>query len=234
MMRCILTLLLALLSTQIWAEEPLYPGLQLAEAPINRTDMDSIKRGAKFFSTTCITCHTLIYLRYDKIAQEAGITYERMPINVTTWPFGVRPPDLSLEADVRGVDWIYTYLHSFYQDSTRPTGVNNLVFPNTAMSNMVGPYQGEQVLATKVTPDLLGHVRWYDLVKLTKQGSMTPDQFDATIADLVNFLAYAAAPYHNEQVKIGWWVLSFLVVLFVLMFMLKREYWKDVKKHKRD
>lgn len=234
MMRCIFVLLLALLSTQVWAEEALYPGLQLAEAPINRSDMDSIKRGAKFFSTTCITCHTLIYLRYDKIAQEAGITYERMPINVTTWPFGVRPPDLSLEADVRGVDWIYTYLHSFYQDSTRPTGVNNLVFPNTAMSNMVGPYQGEQVLATKVTPDLLGHVRWYDLVILNRQGSMTPEQFDATITDLVNFLAYAAAPYHNEQVKIGWWVLGFLVILFVLMFMLKHEYWKDVKKHKRD
>ena len=79
----------------------------------------------------------MIYLRYDKIAQEAGITYEKMPINVKTWPYGVTPPDLSLEADVRGVDWIYTYLHSFYQDSSRPTGVNNLLVPNTAMPDIV-------------------------------------------------------------------------------------------------
>lgn len=234
MMRYILAILLIIFSAQIWAEGESTEGLVLAKAPIDRSDMESIKRGAKFFSTTCMSCHTLIYLRYDKVAQEAGITYDKMPINVKTWPFGVTPPDLSLEAQVRGVDWIYTYLHSFYLDPSRPTGVNNLLVPNTAMSGILAPYQGDQVLVEKPVRDLFHQTEWYDLVKLTKQGSMTPEQFDATTADLVNFLAYAAEPFHAEQRKIGWWVLAFLVVLFVMMYYLKREYWKDVKKHKEE
>jgi ubiquinol-cytochrome c reductase cytochrome c1 subunit len=155
-----------------------------------------------------------------------------MPINVTTWPFNVRPPDLSLEASIRGPDWIYTYLHSFYQDSKRPTGMNNLLVQNTAMPAILAPYQGTQTLVTNPMRDMLGHLRWYDLLELQQQGSMTPEQFDQTVTDIVNFLAYASEPYYVEQHKIGWWVLGFLVVLFVLMYLLKKEYWKDVKKHK--
>lgn len=237
MMRYILAILLAIflspISSTSWAEGANIEGLVLAQAPINQNDMESIKRGAKFFATTCMTCHTLIYLRYDKVAQEAGITYEKMPINVKSWPYGVTPPDLSLEADVRGVDWIYTYLHSFYKDASRPTGVNNLVFPNTAMPDIVAPYQGDQVLVTNPAHDLLHQVQWYDAVKLTQQGSMSPEQFDTLTADITNFLAYAAEPFHAEQQKIGWWVIGFLCVLFVLMFLLKHEYWKDVK-HKKE
>ena len=221
-------------SSSLWAQDLPYEGLVLAKAPINRYDMESVKRGAKFFATNCMSCHTMVYLRYDKIASDAGVTYDKMPLNVTTWPFGVKPPDLSLEESIRGADWIYTYLHSFYQDSTRPTGVNNLLVPNTAMPAMLGPYQGDQVLITgKVGGGVLyGDKQWYDLIKLTRQGSMTPDQFDATVSDLVNFLAYAAEPYYVKQHCLGWWVLGFLVILFVMMVFLKREYWKDVKKHK--
>jgi ubiquinol-cytochrome c reductase cytochrome c1 subunit len=232
-MRYILAIFLTLFSLHVWAEGTA-EGLQLAEAPINRSDMDSIKRGAKFFATTCMSCHTLIYLRYDKIAQEAGITLDKMPINVTTWPLGVKPPDLSLETSVRGVDWVYTYLHSFYQDPSRPTGVNNLLVPGTAMPAILAPYQGTQVLVQQPIPDLLNHVRWYDLVKLTQDGSVKPEAFDATVADLVNFLAYAAEPYHEEQQRLGWWVLGFLVIMFVMMYLLKKEYWKDVKKDKQE
>lgn len=208
------------------------PEIALTKAPIDQQDLASIKRGAAFFSANCMACHTLVYLRYDKIAQEAGITYDKMPLHVESWPLGVKPPDLSLEADVRGADWIYTYLHSFYQDNTRPTGANNLLVPNTAMSNILAPYQGSQVRVQDPLSDLLHQYQWYDLVKLTKQGSMTPEEFDATIADVVNFLAYASEPFYVQQHWIGKWALGFLLILFVLMYLLKREYWKDVKKFK--
>lgn len=233
-MRYIFAIFLILFSTQIWAEGEIFEGLQLAEAPIDRSDVASIKRGAKFFATTCMSCHTMVYMRYNKLAQEAGVTYEKMPINVKSWPYGVTPPDLSLEASVRGVDWIYTYLHSFYQDSSRPTGFNNLLVPQTSMPDIVAPFQGDQVLVKDPIPDLLNHVRWYDLVKLTKQGTMTPEEFDGTIADLVNFLAYAAEPFRAEQHKIGWWVLGFLVIFTIMMYKLKKEYWKDVKKRREE
>lgn len=227
MKRFILTLLLTLSSASLYAAEPV-EGLQLAKAPIDRMDMDSIKRGAKIFATNCNSCHTLTYLRYDSVVKEAGIATNNKPISLN----GVIPPDLSLEADARGVDWIYTYLQSFYKDPSSPSGVNNLIFPGTAMPAILAPYQGEQELVAKPMHDLWHQVQWYDLVQPVKQGTMQPAEFDAMVADLVNFLAYAAEPFYMDQHRIGYWVLGFLIVLFVLMFMLKKEYWKDVKEHK--
>ncbi len=166
MMRYILAIFLTVLSLQVWAEGASAEDLVLSQAPIDRSDMASIKRGATFFASNCMACHSLVYLRYDNVAIDAGITYEKMPINVTTWPLGIKPPDLSLEASVRGVDWIYTYLHSFYQDKSRPTGANNLLVPNTAMSGILAPYQGDQVLANNVAKVgiLYNDTHWYDLL----------------------------------------------------------------------
>lgn len=219
-----------LFATSVKAE---VPEITLAKAPVNIHDIESIKRGAKFFSNVCIACHTLIYMRYDKIAKEAGITYERMPINVKVWPLNVTPPDLSVETDAKGVDWVYTYLHSFYLDPSSKTGFNNLVLPNTAMTDIMAPFQGTQILAKdiKLTQNMLGNaLQWYDVLELQKQGSLTPAQFDQLVTDIVNFLAYSAEPFKAEQEKLGGWVLGFLVIFFILAYCLKREYWKDLKK----
>lgn len=235
MLRHIFAIFFILISAPTWAEEGALPeGFVLSSAPIDRSDMESIKRGAKFFASNCMSCHTMVYLRYNKLAQEAGITYDKMPINVKNWPYGVTPPDLSLEADVRGVNWIYTYLHSFYKDEKRPTGMNNLLVANTSMPGIVSAFQGEQVLNEhKPYVGEFNHdVYWYDLVTLTKQGSMTSEQFDNTITDVVNFLAYAAEPYHEQQHRIGWWVLGFLIIFTAFAYALKKEYWKDVKKRR--
>lgn len=233
MKRYILAILLVF-SSIAHAEGEAIESLVLAKAPVDVSDIESVKRGAKFFATTCMACHTMKYMRYNKLANEAGVTYDKMPLNVKTWPFGITPPDLSLEASVRGADWIWTYLHSFYKDPARPTGANNLLVPNTAMTPILTPYQGDQELVPHPMTDLFGHTEWYDNLVLVKQGSMTPEQFDDTVRDIVNFLAYAAEPYQNEQHTIGWWVLGFLVFFFVFAYKLKCEYWKDVKKHKKD
>ncbi len=233
MMKRVLTAILPLLlSTQVFAEVGKYENLVLSEAPVNHFDMESIKRGAKFFATNCMSCHTMRYLRYDKLAQEAGVTYEKMPLNVTKWPNDITPPDLSLEASYRGVNWIYTYLHSFYKDAGRPSGVNNLLVPDTAMPNILGPYQGEQALVED--PGAAGviyhDVEWYGMLTLTKEGTMTSQQYDETTIDLTNFFAYASEPYYQQQHALGWWVLGFLSILTVMLYFLKKEYWKDVKK----
>lgn len=229
MKRYLLTLLVLLFPCIVFAEGEV--SMALSNASIDTSDMESIKRGAKFFAANCMSCHTLIYMRYNKLAQDAGVTYEKMPVNVKSWPYGVTPPDLSLTADYRGVDWIYTYLHSFYQDSARPTGVNNLLVPNTAMPGIITVFQGTQTKLEGVIPAALFHSQsWYDMVVLQKKGTMTPEQFDATVKDIVSFLAYSAAPYQVEQHWIGWWVLGFLVILFILAYMLKQDYWKDIKK----
>jgi ubiquinol-cytochrome c reductase cytochrome c1 subunit len=234
MMRIFLIIIVLLLPLNVAAEELT---VELEHAPIHVSDMESVKRGAKFFSTTCMACHTLIYLRYNKLAHDAGVIYERMPINVKQWPQGVKPPDLSLEASYRGVDWIYTYLHSFYLDPSRPSGFNNLVLPNTAMTAILAPYQGKQVKATDIKQSSgafnRGH-QWYDDLVLQQQGTMSPEQFDTLVTDIVNFLNYAANPYQSWQEKIGVWVIGFFIIMFVLMFWLKHEFWKDVEKNKKN
>jgi len=209
-----------------WADEP---QVALEKANISPYDTASIKRGAKFFATVCMACHALVYMRYDEIAKEAGITYDKM--NFTVKYFGILPPDLSLITRWRSPDWVYTYLHSFYIDATRPTGFNNLVYPNSVMPNFLAPFQGQQVLATDKTRYMfVGMPQWYDLLVLQQQGSMTPQQFDATITDVVNFLAYAAEPYRVDQIRLGYWVIGFFIVFFFFAWRLKREYWKDIKK----
>ena len=230
-MRQLFSLLIILFAMPVMAEE-MSAGFELSKTTVDPTDIASIKRGAKFFATNCMSCHTMVYLKYDKIAKEAGITYDKMPVNVKTWPYGVTPPDLSLEADVRGTDWVYTYLHSFYQDTKRPTGANNLLVPNTAMPNIVGPYQGEQVKLDEPVTNMFGTYHWYDAIKQTKGGTMSANQFDESIRDVVNFLDYAAEPFKAEQQRLGVWVLAFIVFLGVMFYFLKREYWKDIKKTK--
>jgi ubiquinol-cytochrome c reductase cytochrome c1 subunit len=234
MMKYLLLIVMLIISGGAMAEEA---GIALDNAHVNLHDRASIERGAKFFATNCMACHTLVYLRYDPLAQKAGITYEKMPVNVKSWPYGITPPDLSLEADIRGADWIYTYLHSFYTDPARPTGVNNLLVPNTAMPGIIVAYQGQQALAKDVknSQRIFGHqLQWYDMLEQQSDGILSPKDFDATITDLINFLGYAAEPYYIQQTRLGYWVIGFLIVMFVLLYLLKKEYWKDVKKKNND
>ncbi len=177
----------------------------------------------------------MVYLRYNKLAADAGVTYAKMPVAITTWPFGVKPPDLSLIANVRGVDWLYTFLHSFYQDASRRRGVITYSF-RISDAQYVGGIPGTASCSNRchgvrknLSKAYLDTVHWYDALVLQHPGSMNAQEFDATLADVVNFLAYAAEPFHNDQVRIGRWVIGFLLILFVLAYLLKQNYWRDVK-----
>lgn len=228
-MRILFLIGLIIFCQNIFAEE--LP-IVLEKAPVNLNDTASIERGAKFVASHCVICHALVYLRYNKIARDAGITYEKIPQN-TKWPFDVKPPDLSLVVSYRGADWVYTYLHSFYQDPKSPTGFNNLLVVNSKMVGILMPYQGQQVKVTDANlfadKKFAHQLQWYDVLELKQQGSMTPAQFDATITDVVNFLAYASTPYRSFQERLGIFVLGFLLILWILFLLLKKEYWKDVK-----
>jgi len=137
------------------------------------------------------------------------------PLDGKHW-FGQTPPDLTLVARVRGVDWIYTYLRSFYKDDKRPFGVNNLVFPEVGMPDVLADLQGMQAK----TED--------GELELVKGGKLSPQEFDDAVRDLVNFLAYSGEPVRLEREALGVRVLVFLVLFFILAYFLKKEYWKDV------
>jgi ubiquinol-cytochrome c reductase cytochrome c1 subunit len=178
-------------------------------------------------------------MRYNRL-QDIGLTDEQIKSNLMfagekvgdtmtvsmpkadakAW-FGVTPPDLSVEARARGADWIYTYLRGFYRDDTRPTGWNNVVYDKVAMPHVLWSLQGEQVLKTDEKTDT------HHLV-LEKQGTMTTAEYDATIADLVNYLVFMAEPFKERDKNLGLLVLAFLGLMFVLTYYLKKEFWKDI------
>lgn len=218
----------------------------LLQAGNDLGDRASLQRGAQLYMNYCSGCHALKYLRYSRIAQDLGLSEEEVmnnlnftgaavgdPVPVTLpadqaekW-FGKMPPDLTLIARVRGTDWLYTYLKSFYLDSSRPLGWNNALFPNVSMPNPLWEMQGLQhpVLGKPETeggdPKVVG-------LELRTPGSVDAGQFDQAVRDITNFLAYAGEPAALKREKLGIWVILFLALLTFLVFLLKKEYWKDV------
>jgi ubiquinol-cytochrome c reductase cytochrome c1 subunit len=214
-------------------------GVKLDRAPIDPNNQASLQRGAKTFVNYCLNCHSAAYMRYNRL-QDIGLTDEQIKSNLMfagekvgdtmtvsmpkadakAW-FGVTPPDLSVEARARGADWLYSYLRGFYRDDTRPTGWNNVVYEKVAMPHVLWSLQGEQVLKIDEKTDT------HHLV-LEKQGAMTPAEYDATIADLVNYLVFMAEPFKERDKNLGLLVLAFLGLMFVLTYYLKKEFWKDI------
>ncbi|MCH9769995.1 MAG: c-type cytochrome [Gammaproteobacteria bacterium] len=206
--------------------------IRLEHVRVNVHNRASVLRGAKFFAKNCMVCHSMRYLEHNKLANSAGITLAKMPLKNQQWWLGIAPPDLSLIARVYSADWLYSYFHAFYKDASRPTGFNNLVARDKNMMNVFLTYQGEQVLIPpaeqKHLGAELGKPRYFSVLKLVKQGSMTPAEFNASMTDLVNFLVYASDPGAVHRHRLGFWVLLFLAILFVLAYFLKKEYWKDI------
>ncbi|MCW8887060.1 MAG: cytochrome c1 [Motiliproteus sp.] len=201
------------------------------------SDKASLQNGMRLFIDNCMGCHSAQYQRYERAADDLEMDKEMVvkemikgdqkigehmtiamdPKDASNW-FGAPPPDLTLEARLRGPDWVYTYLRSFYVDSERPWGVNNKVFPDVGMPNVLATMQGVQVCKGENCEEL----------ELKSAGTMSPEEFDKAMYDLTNFMAYMAEPSKMVSGTIGTYVLIFLAILFVFAYFLKKEYWRDV------
>lgn len=218
-------------------------GMKLQQARIDLTDNASLIRGAKHFVTYCLGCHSAKHIRYlniahdfdtteDKVLNEiaplgAGI-YDKLltamnPHDANRW-FGTNPPDLSLIARSRGADWLYGYLKGFYVDPDKPLGTNNVVFKDVGMPNVLWQIQGLQKPLYKKKK---GQQVVDKLVPL-EPGTMTEGEFDLFVNDLVNFLVYVGEPHQLERIRMGKYVLLFILMFVVIAYLLKKEYWKDV------
>lgn len=217
-------------------------GVHLDDANIDVSDNASLQRGAKYFVNYCTGCHSLKFQRYNRLVQDLGLTADEVkgnlmfttdnigdtmtismdPQDAEKW-FGVTPPDLSVTARSRGVDWIYTYLRSFYTDDKRPFGVNNTVFPDVGMPNVLWQLQGTQkAVVTEVDGEKVTKL------EMVKPGSVSAEEFDTVARDLTAFLSYVGEPAQLKRQSMGKWVLLFIAVFFVLAYLLKKEYWKDI------
>jgi ubiquinol-cytochrome c reductase cytochrome c1 subunit len=235
---------LVTLSGQGWANEE----VKLDTAPINLRDTASLQRGARNFVNYCLNCHNAAFMRYsaltkiglseDQIRQNLMFTTEKIgdtmvspldPKDAKDW-LGTQPPDLTLVARVRGSDWLYTFLRSFYRDDKAPSGWNNSIFPNVAMPHVLHDLQGTPVM-TQVGEQKGhdGHAEPIMKAQINRAGSMSREEYDLFVLDLVNYLTYMGEPARTERTQIGVLVLLFLVLLYFATLWLKHEYWKDVK-----
>lgn len=213
--------------------------IHLDKAPDHARDFPALQTGAKVFVNYCLNCHSASYMRYNRL-EDIGLTAPQIKENLMftadkigetmtiamqradakAW-FGAAPPDLTVIARARssefgsGADWLYTYLRSFYRDDTRPTGWNNVVFPNVGMPHALWELQGDQVLDG-------------EHLKLVKPGKLSQEKYDELVGDLVGYLNYMGEPVAEFRKRLGVVVLIALAVIFVFAYALKKEYWKDI------
>ena len=267
----LLTLTLAIISLHLFSAEGGACGHFLSEDGLeegrceefkaDHTDKASLQRGAKTFMNYCYGCHSLKYARYNRVAKDLGIpedlfqenlmfgdqkmgdlmTIGMDPSEAKEW-FGIAPPDLTLETALRGTDWVYTYLISFYKDEGRPFGVNNKVYENVGMPHVLNDLQGLQVSTCKQVPQLAtnggfkqdplsGELITKELcgfLEVKQEGQMTTKQFKASMKDLTNFLSYMADPIREERKYIGKFVILYLLIFTALSYLLYREFKKEV------
>ncbi len=224
------------------------PSVPLDKANNDLTDKASLQQGAKLFMNYCLGCHSTQYQRYERIAEDLSIPKKLMMANLVFDPnakigdlvtnamteenaatfFGAPAPDLTMVSRVRGTDWIYTYLRSFYADPSRPFGVNNSVFANVGMPHVLEELQGTPVKQYKSI--LLDGEPFEEYVGIESlgNGELSPSEYDLAVRDLVNFLEYSGEPIKLERQQIGYWVIGFFVIFLILAILLKKEYWRDV------
>lgn len=223
------------------------------KAPNKTNDLPALQHGAKLFVNYCLNCHSAAYMRFNRL-QDLGLTEGQIkgnllfptdkvgetmkvsmdPKQAKDW-FGGNPPDLSVIARSRagangtGADYLYTYLRTFYRDDTKATGWNNIAFPNAAMPHVLWEMQGQR---KPIYSEIQEHGHKVEVFKGWEQivpGTMTPLQYDQAMGDLVGYLQWMSEPAQNNRVRIGVWVLLFLMLLTFAAWRLNAAFWKDIK-----
>jgi len=226
-------------------------GAHLESANIDLSDQAALQRGAKYFMSYCAGCHSLKYARYNRMAKDIGLTEDQVRENLIftagtkvgslieiplraadgeAW-FGTAIPDLTLAArnKVGGPDWVSSYLKGFYLDDSRPYGVNNTVFPDVGMPDVLWRQRGTQKAVYEEGTDAAGNpTKTFSHLEPVDSGTMGAEEFDNMVRDLTTFLAYMGEPMQLERRSLGIYVILFLALFTVLAYLLKKEYWRDV------
>ncbi len=221
--------------------------IPLMSANIDLSDKESLQRGAELFVNNCLNCHSAHYQRYNRMGEDLGMEESKVkelmyttdkvgdtmkvaidPKAAKAW-FGTLPPDLSVIERFRGEDWLYTYFMSFYKDDSRPFGVNNLLFKDVGMPHVLLSMQGLADPTYKTVTHSDGKTEQVvDGVGEPMGGSMSGEEYEQAVRDLVGFMVYMGEPAKLVRYDLGWKVILFLLILTVLLYLVKKEYWRDV------
>ena len=208
-------------------------------------NQESLQRGARLFVNYCLSCHSAAYQRYNRMAEDIGLTNaqvtsnlmfasdkvgETMTIAMTTDDakiyFGTKVPDLSVIARARGADWLYTYLRTFHTDDSRPFGVNNTTFKDVGMPHVLWELEGMKKLVN--ADEMHEHPGTAPKFETVSEGKMSAAEYDNAMRDLTAFMVYMGEPAKLVRYDIGLYVLLFLVLLLLVAYPMKKEFWKDI------
>lgn len=220
-------------------------GAHLDKVDYDLHNKESLQSGAKLFVNYCLSCHSAAYQRYNRMAEDIGLTEaqvksnlmfaaekvgETMTVALQTEDakkmFGTKVPDLSVVARARGADWLYTYLRTFYTDQTRPFGVNNTTFADVGMPHVLWELEGMKKLIN--ADEMHQHPGTAPKFEKISEGKMSAAEYDNAMRDLTAFLVYVGEPAKLVRYELGVWVLLFLVILFLVAYPMKKEFWKDI------
>ncbi|MEJ2043613.1 MAG: cytochrome c1 [Reinekea sp.] len=251
MKKAFISLVLTMMTGLVYAATG---GVHLDSFTPDANDKVSMQEGLRTFMDYCAGCHSLGYARYNRVARDLDIPEDIFMDNIVfadgarfgdlmhfsmatadgkKW-FGAPPPDLTNVTRVRGADWVYTYLRSFYADDSRPWGVNNSVFPGVGMPHVLLPLQGLCASAphhsgkSEYDPLTGREMHEGSCEVQAVEGTLNEEEFDEVVYNLVNFLDYMGEPYKSDRKRLGWYVFAFLVVLFIPAVLLQRELHKDI------
>lgn len=220
--------------------------VHLEASGANVNDKASLQRGAKWYSNYCFGCHSLSYMRYNRLAKDLDLSEEAVmqnlvfsdakfgdtmdiamnPEQAAAW-FGKTPPDLSLTGRSRGADWVYNYLLGFYVDANGSW--NNTVLVNASMPHVLWELQGIQtpIYRQETSEDGFTH-EVIDHFEITTPGTQSAEEYEETARDIAAFLEYVGEPAKLQRKHIGVWVILFLALFTLIAYLLKAEYWRDV------
>ena len=229
---------------------------------IDYSNKASLQRGAKLYMNYCFGCHSLKYARYQRVSDDLGIPVDLFKENLLfgdqkmgdlmvigmkskdakNW-FGTTPPDLTLQTSLKGADWLYTYLISFFLDESRPLGVNNKVYQDVGMPNVLHSLQGDQHSICKevsvvssngglkqdpLTGEIITEEKCGFLKSEEGSGELTSEEFRSSMQDLTNFLSYMSDPIKEKREYLGKFVILYLLIFTIFSYLLYREFQKDV------
>ena len=227
--------------------------VHLDKAPVDTTNQASLQNGAKLFVNYCLSCHSAAFMRFNRL-KDIGLSEQEIkdnllfttekvgdtmiaaidPKQAKNW-FGGNPPDLTVIARSRasgegsGADYLYTFLRTFYRDDTKATGWNNLAFPSVGMPHVMWQLQGERRAVFEETEKNGQNTQVFKGWEVLTPGSMSPQEYDQAVGDLVNYLQWMGEPAQNTRIRVGVGVLIFLGIFVLIAWRLNAAFWKDVK-----
>lgn len=210
-------------------------------------DRASAQRGLKVYREVCAGCHSMDLIAYRNLEDlgfsnehikaiaseflildgpnDEGEMFEReaIPSDKFANPYlniqaaraannGAYPPDLSLivKARPKGADYLKALLLG-YVDAPSDKKIPEGQYYNKYM---------EGNLIAMPSPLSDGLVDYDDGTEAT---------MDQMATDVTTFLAWAAEPSLEDRKRIGFKVILFLLVLFVLAYISKQQIWRDIK-----